>query len=480
MKLSPIASTVAATLLAASGTLAVSPTADAAPLTPLEAYRMALSQTPQMIKSRALIAQAKGAVRAAKGHLLPGLSVSLTGSGSDNPLNVLGMKLQQQGATFNDFGAGEFLQGIQQNNPAVVYSAPANLNDPGWYSNYQTKLALTIPVYNGGQVWGGLHRAESMLTAARHGDAMARQQLLFQVIRQYEGVGTAHAYVKVAQQAITAGQSYVDLTTKLFKRGVVAKTDVLQAKVRLGDARLELAKAHKRLAMAREALRILTGLPSDQSLQLASDNVHISVPASGLVQLQNEATRTNPGLQAMDSQVRAAQAGVTQARAGYLPHFNLMVSREWNDRNVSLAHPSYTVAGVLSWKLLDFGSRGGAMDQAQAQVIERQADLRQAQDKLRLQVEEARQNVQLAATRIQVKQAAVHEAAEAARLAKLRYAQGISTFTELLGAQTQLHKARADLVAARYQDVMARAGLLLAVGRLDPAAIHLAATNSQP
>ncbi|MGA7801790.1 MAG: TolC family protein, partial [Gammaproteobacteria bacterium] len=412
---------------------------------------------------------------------LPDLSLSLTGSGSDNPLNVLGMKLQQQGATFNDFGAGQFLQGIQQNNPAVVYDAPANLNDPGWYSNYQTKLAVTIPIYNGGQVRGGLHEAEAMLAAARRGESMARQQLLFQVVRQYEGVGAAHAYVKVANQGIDAAQSYVDLTARLFKRGVVAKTDVLQAKVRQGDARLALAKATKQLALNREALRILTGWPDNRALDLASDTMRIDLPRdSNVTQLQAEAASTNPGLQALGSKVQAAQAGVTQARAGYLPHFNVMMAREWNDRSVSLAHPSYTVAGVLTWNLFDFGSRGGALDRAQAKVIQRQAELRQARDKLRLQVEEARQDVHLAATRIEVKQAAVHEAAEAARLAKLRYAQGISTFTELLGAQTELDKARADLVAARYQDIMARAGLLLAMGRLEPTAIHSAATDSQP
>lgn len=481
MKSTSVVSATAAALLTVSALPPLLPMATAAtPLTPLQAYRMALQQTPKMISSRARIAQARGAVRAAKGHLLPKLTLSLTGTGSDNPLNVLGMKLQQQGATFNDFGAGQFLQGSQQNNSAVLYEAPPNLNDPGWYSNYQTKLTLGIPVYNGGQIWGGLHRAEAMLNAARRGATMARQQLLFDVIRQYEGVGSAAAYVDVARRAITAARSYVDLTNKLFKRGVVAKTDVLRAKVRLGNARLGLARAQKQLALARESLRILIGWPERQPLELASNAVQIDVPRDPVARLQMQATQANPGLQALDAQLQAAQAGVTQARADYLPHFNVMIDRQWNDRSVSLGHPSYTVAGVLSWNLLDFGTRGGAMDQAQAKVIQRQAALHQARNKLRLQVEQARQNVKLAAIRIRVRNAAVQEAAEAARLAKLRYGQGISTFTELLGAQTELDKARAELVSARYQNVMARSALLLALGHLAPHNVHLTTTDTQP
>jgi outer membrane protein len=383
------------------------------------------------------------------------------------------MKLQQQRATFNDFGAGEFLQGIQQNNPEVVFAAPANLNDPGWYPNYQTKLQLDVPIYNGGQIWSGLHQAEAMLGAARQGEELARQKLLFEVLHLYESTRSAQGYVKAARQGLQAAQSYLDLTNKLFKRGVVAKTDVLQAKVHLGDARLGLAEAEKQNAMAQEGLRIITGYPSSQPIRLVAENVALTLPSPDLKELKSQAVAANPGLRALDSRVLAAEAGVAQARAAYLPHFNIMLAREWNDKTVNLSHPSYTVAGVLSWDVLDLGSRGGVLDQAEAKVIKGRGALRQAQNQLRLKIERAWQDVRLAQTRIQVKQDAAAESAEAARLAQLRYEQGISTFTQLLSAQADLDKARADLVAAHYQQVMAQAGMLLAVGQLRPSAMRM-------
>ena len=67
-----------------------------------QTWRQALQQTPEMLKSRAQIAEAQGAVEAARGHLLPKLQASLTGSGSNNGLNVFGMKLNQGVASFND------------------------------------------------------------------------------------------------------------------------------------------------------------------------------------------------------------------------------------------------------------------------------------------------------------------------------------------------------------------------------------------
>lgn len=470
----------AAALLALLAAVPVSAAPAGGVLTPIDAYRMTLAQTPAMIAARAGVAEARGAVRQARGHLLPKLGLSFTASGSDNPLNVFGMKLQQRRATFNDFGAGSFLQGIQNNNPSVVYSAPAELDQPGFYTNYQTQLQLSIPVYNGGLIWGGLRRAEAMVAAARSGERMAGQRLLFEVVRRYEGVRTAQAYAGVARQAIQAAGSYMELTEKLFRRGVVAKTDVLRAKVQLGDARLGLVQAQKQLALAAEGLRILIGQPAGHALHLAPGAVTIALPRAAVARLKSDAETANPGLQALGAQVRAARAGVRQARAAYLPHFNLMLAREWDDRTVALSHPSYTVAGVLRWDVLDLGTRRGALDQAQAKVIRKRAALQQARDEIRLQIEQAWQDARVSAVRIQVKEAAVAAATETARLERLRYRQGVSIFTQLLSAQTELDQARADLVTARYQEIMARSALLLALGRLTPAVVQLASARTQP
>jgi outer membrane protein len=217
-----------------------------------------------------------------------------------------------------------------------------------------------------------------------------------------------------------------------------------------------------------EGLRVLTGTGDDQPLVLAPVHVTVRLAEGDPHQLAKQAVEGNPGVSALGEKVQAAQAGVTQARAAYRPHVNLLLSQAWNDQQVDLANSSGTAALVLRWNVLDFGSRGGAVDQANAKVIESQGSLRKAQDDLQVKVRTAWEDVQLATTRISVKQTALSDAAESARLAQLRYENGVITFTQLLDAQAVLNKARADLVSARYQKVMAGAGLLLALGRLEP------------
>lgn len=440
-----------------------------------QAWQQALQQTPEMLKSRAQVAEAQGAVKAARGHLLPRLQASLTGSGSNGGLNVFGMKLNQGVATFNDFGAGQF----NPTNPSSLFIAPDNLNNPGWYRNYQSKLELQIPVFNGGKVWGYLDKARAYLRAARQGDQFARQKLTLQVLQAYEGVRAAQAFVGVAAKAEAAAQSYVEITDKLYSRGVVSRNDQLRAQLNLGDVQLRRSQTQAHLGKALEQLRVLVGMPEGKPLKVAQ-SLSVKLPDASLVDLQRQAQADNPGLRALELQLQGARAGVTVARADYLPHFNVVVSREWNDPSFGMGgRPSNTVAGVLSWNLFDFGARSGGLDQANAQVTQQIAQLRQARDQLRLKIDSAWRDVRLAQQRVQVRELAITQAEEAKRLERLRYEKGVATMTELLAAQAELDKARSELVAARYEEVMQRAGLLLGLGRLTPDAIVASAGGVQ-
>ena len=51
---------------------------------------------------------------------------------------------------------------------------------------------------------------------------------------------------------------------------------------------------------------------------------------------------------------------------------------------------------------------------------------------------------------------------------KKRYENGLATMLELLTAQAQQDKAHADLISARYEQVVQRAEWMRLLGRLTP------------
>lgn len=427
------------------------------------AVQRALTQNPDILIAGTQINQARAAVRQSEGARLPKLTASLNATRTDDALNAFGLKLSQRNATFNDFGAGEF----NPANPNVLSVAPANLNHPAPVNNFNARLEAQLPLYTGGLIEGYTEQARAYLRAAQHGDTMARQKVIFDVLRAYEGVHTARAYAEVARQGRAAAEAYVKTIDSLLKGGVVVKSDLLSAKVHLEDVKIQQAQAQNAVQQALDQLHLLLGMPLSAPLDVGA-SVEIKPLDGSLADAQDSALKSNPGLAALRGQLDAAQAAVKVARAGKYPKAGLLARFDTNDDKLGFNAHSYTLGGQVSWDFYDGGATDGAIARAQASRDELAARLAQAEMGIAYQVADAWRRAEEAQLRVAMRELAVAQAEEAQRLVEKRYTNGVTTVTELLAAQAQLDKARADLVAARYDLKVQRASVRLATGRLQP------------
>lgn len=425
-----------------------------------EAVRLALTTNPKIKQSKERVRAAHGALAAARGERWPRLNLEVSGTRSDNPLNALGFRLNQRSATFNDFGAGQFT------GPDALDVAPQNLNYPGARSNVDTRLQLQWPLYMGGGLAAAADRARSLAQAARHNDLAARQALIYAVLAAYEGVRAAQSQVGVATGSQVAARAYLKTAAQRYRHGAAIKSDVLTARVNLVQAGLELLRTRNTLATARARFRAVVGLGTGAAFRLGPA-VMPKLPQATLMELEARALSTNPGLAALQSRVRARRADIAAGRAAYRPHFSVVLQNDWYDDTLGLGASSYTLSGVLSWELFDFGARRGTLDQAQASAAAARWGLEDARSELRLKVADTWRAVQEAAAAVRVNTASVAQAREAQRILRLRFAQGLSTITDVLAGQTRLDGARAGVVAAQYRERLARARLLLVLGTLD-------------
>lgn len=449
--------------LACMGLLAFATMARAETLEFSQVVQRALAQNPDIIVAGSQIGQAQAAVRQSTGARMPKVTASLNATRSDDALNAFGLKLSQRNATFNDFGAGEF----NPANPDVLSVAPHELNHPDAVNNFNARLEAQLPLYTGGMIEGHIEQARSHLRAARQGDVMARQQVIFDVLRAYEGVHTARAYREVAGQGRVAAENYVKTVDSLFRGEVVVKSDLLSAQVHLEDVKLQQLQAENAVQQALDQLHLLLGMPLAEPLEVGG-SVDVRPLEGSLAEHQAEALKSNPGLAALRNQVDAAQAAVKVARAGKYPQAGLLARFDTNDDNLGFDARSYTVGGQLSWQVFDGGVVNGAIQRAQASRAELAARLNKAENGVAYQVADAWRRADEAQRRVVARQLAVSQAEEAQRIVEKRYAGGVTTITELLAAQAQLDKTRADLVAAGYELKVQRANARLATGRLQP------------
>ncbi|MDP2432390.1 MAG: TolC family protein [Pseudomonadota bacterium] len=412
-----------------------------------QAAEVALNQNPELSISQARVAQAESGLKQADGARMPRVNVSLNATHTNDALSAFGLKLGQERISAADFN-------------------PATLNDPAAISNFNTRVEVTAPLYSGGQIGARQDEAQAQVRAAQAGDAAARQQVLLDVLRAYQGVHLARAYIQVTEQAKTAATEYVRVTGSLHKQGMAVKSDLLSARVNLENAKLNVSEARRQEATALDRLKLLLGRKLGDDLDVGAEAVP-ALPSGDAEALRVQAVAKHPALQALREQVAAAQSATAAARGAKNPQVNVMARHDWNDRDLGFGAASYTLGGTLSWNVFDGGHNNAAIDRAQAARLEQAARLRQAEEAIAFQVTEARRRALEAEERLAARGEAVKEAEEAQRLTRLRYENGVTTLVDVLSTQTQLDRARADLAQARNDLSVSRGQVLQAAGALD-------------
>lgn len=455
LKLLPLALVSALSLGFSASTLAET-------LTFAQIVERTLSQNPNMQVGQSRIEQAQAALAKAQSSRMPQVTLSMTGSMSNNPLNVFGMKLQQQQATFGDFGFAEMP--TDGSDPTGI--VPNELNNPGTHTDLNTRLEVLVPVWNGGKIGMYQEQARAMIRAAQGGDEATKQYLVFCDYKAYEAVHAARAYISVAEQAKKTADEFVRTTKNLVEQGIIVRSELLSAQVNQANAEVAIMKAKEQEQMALDGLKMLMNMELSTPLEIA-DRIDMAMNDLSIEQLVEKALQSNPELQALREQIVAEQQSVEVAKSDKMPTFNMMLRHDWNDEGIGLSASSYTVAGVASWKLTDFGVTDNSIAMAQAAKAEKQAKLQARENEIRMEIYKAWRTLNVAQIQVKSSDLAVQQATQAQQLIKRRFENGVATITEVLASQTQLDKANADLVNAQYEVKVQQAQLRLLAGLIE-------------
>lgn len=446
--------------LACAFALALPLTAQAQTYTFAEAVKAAVEGNPEMKVAKARMMQAESALGKANASEMPQINFSITGSYSNNPLNVFGMKLSQRQATFGDFGLAEYGPSSTANDE------PGALNNPSAHSDINTRIEVLYPVYNGGKVKSYQNQAREMIDAAGNGQVAVEQYLTFGVYQAYEAVHAARSFIKVAEQAKKTAEEFVRTTENLVRQGVLVRSELLSARVNASAADVALAQAKGKEQIALDGLRILMGLDAMEAIDVA-DRLDVRLPEGDLQAIIKDAVTKNPQLAAQRKQATSSLYAVDAARADEKPSFNVMARQDWNDDGIGFDSSSYTVGGVFSWKVSDFGLTENTVKMAQAEAEQKQAETASMENRVKFEIMQAWHRLEVAREQVASSKLTVEQAVEAQYLVQKRYENGVATFTELLAAQTQLDKARAELVASEFEVNVQKAKLRLAAGSMD-------------
>jgi len=305
----------------------------------------------------------------------------------------------------------------------------------------------------------------------------AQQALILNSATAYFNVLSAIdslSYTEAQKQAI---YRQLDQTTQRFNVGLVAITDVQNARSQYDTVLANEVTARNNLDNALESLRQVTGVyyPQLSSLNIDSFNTQNPQPVASLLK---EAESRNLNLLSARLSQDLAREQIRYYQTGHMPTVDLTASTglsntKYNGSNTGSGSYQDSDAGQnkvgisFSLPLYTGGSVNSQVKQAQYNFVGASEQLESAHRSVVQTVRSSFNNISASISSINAYKQAVVSAQSSLDAMEAGYQVGTRTIVDVLDATTTLYNAKQQLSAARYNYLINQLNIKSALGTLN-------------
>ena len=334
--------------------------------------------------------------------------------------------------------------------------------------------------------WAALKRADAEVAQAEADYQAAQQDLILRTSQRYFDVLAAQDTVDAAQATLEAFSRQLEQADKRFEVGLIAITDVQEARAAHDQAAASVIQSKRALATANELLRELTGEAFD-TLAGPIDDLPLESPSpSDEEQWVTSALDQNLRVVSARLATDIAKADVSAARAGHLPTFDIVASRQDQDfdgtqvgRNAvgettprSPADQTQKTDSIGIQVTLPIYSGGATSSRVRQRVYLHRA-ARERLERANRETERAARDAYLGVTsemsRVRASKQALESSRTALQATEAGFEVGTRTTVDVLQSRRQLFDAQTTYSRSRYDYILNVLQLQLATGTLDRA-----------
>jgi outer membrane protein len=329
-------------------------------------------------------------------------------------------------------------------------------------------VTVTQTLFNGFKTANSVRVAELQVRSGREALRNAGQGVLLDAVTAYSNVLANQSLVEAQRSNVAFLRETVGITQRRLNAGDVTPTDTAQAEARLSRGRSDLNAAEVNLAVSEATYTQVIGNPPSQLR--AAENVDRYAPRS-----REDATalafKEHPAVLAAGFDVDVASTSIQVAESSLLPTINLQGSASHsNEADPTISTLRTDQASVIAQMNAPIYDGGTAASQTR-QAKELAAQSRLVLDQVRNQARTAAIGAWVANEGAKIAVAASESEVRAATVAlagvQKEAAGGQRTTVDVLNSQQDLISAKARLIGAQRDRVIASYTLLSAIGRLD-------------
>jgi outer membrane protein len=349
-----------------------------------------------------------------------------------------------------------------------------------FYNWFEGQVTATQLLWDFGRALNLWRAAEMRAVALADTEKATRLEAIGGVRAAFFRARASKALIGVARQTFTNQERHLAQITGFVQAGARPEIDLAQARAARANAQVGVLRAENDYTVARAELNQAMGTTGDTDYDVADDTFAAVPGETGAVgQLIDEAIQARPDLAALDRQVRAQELAARAARGAYGPSLNLIAAARDEGQslrdtrsldplgNVTVTGMTWNVWGgvQLTWPLFQGLLTTGQVREADAQVDAVRAERDRLVQQVWVAVQQSDASVRTAQEAVTAAGEALTAARERLRLADGRYSSGVGSIIELGDAELVNAQAGAQQVAAEYALAIARAALVLALGR---------------
>lgn len=295
-----------------------------------------------------------------------------------------------------------------------------------------------------------------------------RLSLVGQVAATYLQIRAGEEQIALAERTVTGRREGLRLAKLRMDSGVTSTVDYDQAALLVTQAETELADLRRTTQQGENLLTVLVGgrmttpLPPARPL---SDPGQVMVVQPGL---PSDLLANRPDILQAEQRLRAANANIGVARASFLPKISLTGLLGFISPSLSnlLASDNfqYSAAANATQSVLTWGKAGAGLKLTKAQADEMVAAYQRAAQQGFREVADALVARKRYTEQLEAQGRAVDAQRRLARVARLRYDNGLSIYLEVLDAERNLFTAEQQLLALKSAQLQSEVSLYVALG----------------
>lgn len=227
-----------------------------------------------------------------------------------------------------------------------------------WVETIQDKNFATVsadflwPVFTGGKINNATKAAKVEVRLSEEELRNTEGELLTEVVSRYYGLSLALQAEKVREQMFLAMEKHYSDAQKLFENGIIAKVELLHAKVSKNEAERELKKARHDIEIIRAGLDASLAFDTIVTVQPVS-HLFINNQLPDVSYWTGNATSNNPLLKQIEGKKELTTIKKKADQGNYYPTVAMMGTYNIVDKNYSAYMPDWLVGVGVKWTVFD-------------------------------------------------------------------------------------------------------------------------------